>query len=552
MFEKIKVIAGLAVLISTLTVMRASASVNVDVGGDGESINVKGVIESKTENIPIGIDVFAPESNYNDLISAERKDVLKVLPYRTEVISGKGGQWTINFKIIDNPDVDGDCKSGIYTVIVYPQDSYKAETQSFLFTNQNDLKKNYKIIADAENSEVIREMLEANIYGVGVPYEFYVQLDKKSIAEMLYYYKTNNVFDSDNVTQCGDVLRKTAIFQAVSEGKIDNIFDYSVQLELDSSDLGEFYKKEYAVSLYKTVTSYLKGINVIKPDDFYEKLYESFVLCVTENNDGVGNAKEVIDKFSAKIGITPSDDLEVYREIIGVKYESFDLLKTAYENALKKEPSANESKSSSGGKSTGISSITSPTVSGNNTDNRIPADIFTDIDSVIWAKEAIVYLAEKNIISGKAKSLFYPEDNITREEFVKIAVLSFVPDGKAKSITFSDVDMTKWYAEYIAKAYGAGILKGYDDNTFGVSGNITRQDIAVILYRTAKLRGIIEDSEATVKFKDIDDISEYAKTAVAALADKGIITGRENGTFDPLSYATRAETAKMVYRMLML
>ena len=562
MMNKSGFIISLGLLVSTLTTVQANASVTVNVGGDGESVNIKGIIASANENIPIGIDVFAPDKDYDDLLVTERENVLKVLPFRTEIKSGEGGQWELDLKIKDNPEIEGDARSGNYTVIVYPQDAQEPEMQTFLFTNPNEMKENYRKIAEAVSAAEIKAILDNNVHGVGVSYGFYGELDKKNIAEMLYKYKTNNTFNPEDVGGSGDVLRKAAVIQAVAEGKIDNMFDYDVQLKLDLSELSELYKKNYATALYKVITEDLKGIDVSVFNDFYEELYRSFVLCVTENPDGVGNAKEVIDEFADRIGIKPSSKLDVYRKIMGKKYSSYEALKAAFEDA-------SESGGSSGGGGGGSSSGGALTDGKNNSGSvgnsalrpaasdkidkeTMPIDIFTDIDNVIWAKEAIVYLTEKDIISGKADGLFYPNDNITREEFVKIAVLSFMPESEMGEIVFEDVDMNEWYVEYIAKAYNAGIISGYSEDVFGVGNTITREDIAVILYRIAKQQGIIGEDVISTSFEDHNDISDYAKIAVATLVDNGIINGRDDGMFAPKSPATRAETAKMVYRLLML
>lgn len=555
MIKKSGIIISLGLLMSMFTAASASASVTVSVGGDGESVTVNGVIASANENIPIGIDVFAPDKTYSDLQVTAREDILKVLPFRTELKSGKNGEWELNFQIKDDPDVDGDAKSGNYTIIVYPQDAGVSETQSFLFTNPKEMTVNYGRINDAKSAKEIKKILDENVYGVGVSYDFYAGLNKENIAEMLYDYKQNNTFDPSDVSASGDVLRKAAVIQAVAEGKTDSLFDYAKILELDSSDISGLYKKNYAEALYKTITADLKGITVLKFDDFYDELCESFVLCITENPDGVGNAKETIDAFADEIGITPSSKLDTYRKVMGTKYSSYDALQQAFEDASKKTSS-----SSGGGGSLTVSnkqtndigtSAAAPVTGNTEEKETMPIDIFTDIDNVIWAKEAIVYLTEKSVINGKAENLFYPNDNITREEFVKIAVLAFMPDAEAGEISFTDVDKNEWYAEYIAKAYNAGIISGYSDDVFGVGNTITREDIAVILYRIAKQRGIISDDTLNSGFEDEAEISDYAKTAVATLSDNGIINGRDNGIFAPKAPATRAETAKMVYRLLM-
>jgi len=83
-----------------------------------------------------------------------------------------------------------------------------------------------------------------------------------------------------------------------------------------------------------------------------------------------------------------------------------------------------------------------------------------------------------------------------------------------------------------------------------VGENITRQDMAVIVYNAAKIYGVSLNSEIANLFEDDDFVAEYAKSAVYALRNGGIVNGKENNSFCPLEYATRAEAAKIIYGLL--
>ena len=120
----------------------------------------------------------------------------------------------------------------------------------------------------------------------------------------------------------------------------------------------------------------------------------------------------------------------------------------------------------------------------------MPADIFTDLAGSDWAKDAIVSLAEEGIISGRGDGTFAPQDNVTREEFVKIIVSAFLDEENNSGSQFADVDKNAWYAPYIYTAYNAGIVSGIGEDAFGVGMLVTRQDMAAILYRTAIYIGI--------------------------------------------------------------
>ena len=208
--------------------------------------------------------------------------------------------------------------------------------------------------------------------------------------------------------------------------------------------------------------------------------------------------------------------------------------------------------SSGGGGGRGSSSAMARDLTTPTEETQKPAEkvYFTDLTDVEWAKEAINALAEKSIINGKYDKHFCPNDYITREEFTKIIVSALNIKGSA-DIQFSDVESGAWYYEFIGRAYGAGVVNGYDDGRFGVGDCITRQDMAVMIYRSATGAGNdFESAEKGNAFTADSDISDYAKTAVYALRNSKVINGREAGKFAPEAFATRAEAAKMIYGIL--
>ena len=109
----------------------------------------------------------------------------------------------------------------------------------------------------------------------------------------------------------------------------------------------------------------------------------------------------------------------------------------------------------------------------------------------------------------------------------------------------------KAVSEYISKAVSSGLFKGLGDSRFGVGSYITRQDIALILSRGASIKGIsLDDNKIDISFNDVKDISTYALDAVSELYSNRIISGTPEGNFNPGSFATRAEAAKMIYELL--
>lgn len=171
---------------------------------------------------------------------------------------------------------------------------------------------------------------------------------------------------------------------------------------------------------------------------------------------------------------------------------------------------------------------------------------FNDVDLSYWAYDAVEYLAKNNIISGNDNGDFEPGREITREEFVKLLSLALKLADESGTTAFADVLSGAWYEKYIASAVKNGIINGVSDTEFGIGRNVTRQDLAVMLYRAAKF---LPEKKYT-QFGDDGKISDYAKDAVYTLKEYGIISGKSDSEFAPLEPASRAEAAMMIYRMI--
>ncbi len=174
---------------------------------------------------------------------------------------------------------------------------------------------------------------------------------------------------------------------------------------------------------------------------------------------------------------------------------------------------------------------------------------FNDIESVDWAAESINSLLDKGIISKSADGKFNPNNEVTREEFVKMMVVAMGVYDETAASNLKDVNKNEWYAAYVASAEKAGLISGNDDGTFGVGDEISREDMSVIIYRAMAKLGLIEAVEGE-DFADDSEISDYAKEAVYALKDLGILNGVGDNKFAPQGTATRAMAAKVIYGML--
>ena len=118
------------------------------------------------------------------------------------------------------------------------------------------------------------------------------------------------------------------------------------------------------------------------------------------------------------------------------------------------------------------------------------------------------------------------------------------------AMSFKDVPADKWYTEAIRWAQSTGVVDGYSADSFGPNDNVTREQLAAILYNYAKIKGqgFTGDWMFLLDFADRTDISSWANEAVHWCSMKGIVNGKAGKVFDPQGNATRAEAATMVQR----
>lgn len=177
-----------------------------------------------------------------------------------------------------------------------------------------------------------------------------------------------------------------------------------------------------------------------------------------------------------------------------------------------------------------------------------PADkTFSDMNQAAWAEEAVYALVDMGVISGYPDGTFLPNKSITRAEFAKIIVVASGNYDKNATCTFTDVPQDQWYYSYVASAYKLGFITGRSETIFDPDSNITRADLCTVVYRFIKSVNPEFKATATASFADGDKIPAYAQEAVNALYGAGIVGGMGDNKFEPLTPATRAQSAKIIY-----
>ena len=175
--------------------------------------------------------------------------------------------------------------------------------------------------------------------------------------------------------------------------------------------------------------------------------------------------------------------------------------------------------------------------------------VFGDIADVPWAVEAINNLASIGVVNGTSATTFEPGRSITREEFAAILYRGFGFDKVQTSGSFSDVNSSDWYYEAVMQFSAMGIINGVGDGVFGTGRTITRQDMAVMIYRAAKAANA-QFAQSGESFADSDSIASYALEAVSALSGANIVNGVGGGNFNPAGNATRAEATVILSRIM--
>jgi len=178
-------------------------------------------------------------------------------------------------------------------------------------------------------------------------------------------------------------------------------------------------------------------------------------------------------------------------------------------------------------------------------------DVSFDDAFCSYAKKQIEFLAARDVIKGVGKNKFMPKNNITRADFVTLIVRAFGLEARVNS-NFDDVLPSDYYYQTVGIAKKLGIVNGVGNNKFEPKKNITREDVMCILARTLKVLGLlttnVESEKVLGKFNDAEQISNYAKDAIAQLVNAQIVSGYNN-MLTPKRNLTREESAVLLYNV---
>ena len=177
--------------------------------------------------------------------------------------------------------------------------------------------------------------------------------------------------------------------------------------------------------------------------------------------------------------------------------------------------------------------------------------VFDDVRTGAWYGEAVDYVVSNGYFNGVSSTLFDPEGTMTRAMFVTAAGrLAGVDESEYSGASFADVPEGKWYSAYVKWASDNGVVNGVGDGSFDPDGEITREQMAALLYRYAQYAGIDVTpasgaAKAFASFPDSASVSDYAREAMIWAVGAGVISGSD-GKLLPQEDATRAQVAQII------
>lgn len=178
-----------------------------------------------------------------------------------------------------------------------------------------------------------------------------------------------------------------------------------------------------------------------------------------------------------------------------------------------------------------------------------PISAFTDLDPTAWYHDGIHFCLANGMMNGTGNGRFAPGGTANRAMLVTILYrLEGAPEVTAES-PFDDVAAGKWYSNAVIWAAENKLVTGYGNGKFGPMDNVTREQLAAILYRYAQSKGQGFQGAWTfpLDYPDASEIASWADEAMHWMVTNEIIRGKD-GSLVPKGDTSRAEAATMLMR----
>lgn len=417
-----------------------------------------------------------------------------------------------------------------------------------------------RLNSDTAEKAAFADLCAKNLYLLGISDAMAQKTDINAAAGILYGdVRVKKLSTTDGAENTGRFMNFIAA-QMANEKKLDSISEYlpKMSVEKELADNIRFFTASAAADKY--FAGVMNGIKISSQAAMTDALTEAMLLTAVKYSQGFANLQRVCNEYADFIGISENKySAAVYKSVTGTSPSSISALASALSAASKNAGESFHGGGTGGAGGGGGSSYKGNSLPLNGVEMKdafaekdkinMP---FEDMSDAAWAYTAVSVLSNLGIVSGKEPNRFYPNDYITREEFIKLIICAAGIDAdKSASAGFSDVDDSKWYSNYVNSAYANGVCKGMSDQLFGVGENILRQDAAVMIYNSIVDKSKMKNEQKT-EFADFEDIDGYARKAVTELHNASVINGIGDNIFAPGNLLTRAEAAQIIYGSLEL
>ena len=179
--------------------------------------------------------------------------------------------------------------------------------------------------------------------------------------------------------------------------------------------------------------------------------------------------------------------------------------------------------------------------------------LFADVRETDWHYDAVQYVCENGLMNGVSDEYFDPDATLTRSMMVTLLWRLAGEPVVNYLMPFDDVDQGSWYGEAVRWAAAEGIVSGVSGDSYAPDDAITREQLAVILYRFAQYMGYdvsVGEDTNILSYEDFAEISEYAIPAIQWACGSGLMRGVTDSELSPHGTATRAQIATMMMRFI--
>lgn len=540
---KRKIISVICLLSMLSTAVYAAPIDSIEEDVNTGNIKISGDFSEKCK---YSIQLIKPGIDIASLSDATDAEIMNMVAYLLNTYTSDG-KYIVEIPMHDNNP------PGVYTISVHGENLSEPTRKTIAWYKPEEIAEIFAQFKDAPSSNEVTDIIksEDNCNKLGVSYSMIKTLDSDAISDISAYLYGIKASVSD-VPAFRTEFTKIAFLKAVPSASDDEdaknmIIENAVTLGISQNEKYIAFSKENDI-YQRSAAGRLIGSNIESVSKFTELFENAVFLADIEFAGSASDINKILtankSMLSANVNkyFNTSNTYNYDKQIAGKAYKTINEL----ENAMIKimDNSSNSSSNSPApGKGSGSSAaISTPFVS-------LPqTNYFDDLDSVDWAQTAIESLAQAGIVSGKGNNKFCPTDYVKREEFVKMAVGAFNITSEG-TIPFKDISPDDWCYSYVVSAFNSGMVNGISPEKFGKGTNITRQDMAVLIYRYLCADTLLPSS-GIVEFIDKTEISEYAREAVAALREAGIVSGMSDGTFKPKDNCTRAQVAYIIYKAL--